>query len=371
MHKKLKFIHILSSTDINGSGVAYVAINQAKFLSKYTENLVYCINGISKTQSNSHFVDFIDFYQLLRIIISNNSNNYILHFHGFWSPRFLPIIFLCILFNAEYSISPHVSLEPEALQISYFKKKIYLKILMNKFILNCLFLVAYSEKEAVNLSNFCPAVKVVSSKIGIDLFPQVKFESHIFPSNINLDKRKIILCISRIHKAKGLDLLLKAWSSLPHLHKSWQIVIAGPDDGFLFEIQRFCDQNNLHSSVTLLDKVNYYEKDILFKLSSIFILPSLSENFGIVVAEAMSYKIPVITTMYTPWCNLVRETGCFCIYPEPSIIRECLSNLISLNKAEISSRTSLAYEYIQSNHSWTQITLKLLRDIDNLLLMRE
>ena len=51
------------------------------------------------------------------------------------------------------------------------------------------------------------------------------------------------------------------------------------------------------------------EKIKLFREASLFVLPSFSENFGIVIAEALASYTPVITTKGTPWEELNKENA--------------------------------------------------------------
>ena len=50
-----------------------------------------------------------------------------------------------------------------------------------------------------------------------------------------------------------------------------------------------------------------------YPLASLFLLPSRSENFGLTVAEAMSYAVPVIVTNTTPWQDLPRRGAGWCV----------------------------------------------------------
>ena len=49
------------------------------------------------------------------------------------------------------------------------------------------------------------------------------------------------------------------------------------------------------------------EKDRIFRSCDLFVLLSYSENFGLAIAEALSYRLPVITTLNTPWKNLNKK----------------------------------------------------------------
>ena len=49
------------------------------------------------------------------------------------------------------------------------------------------------------------------------------------------------------------------------------------------------------------------EKKLLFEYSSLFISPSNFENFGMSIAEALSYQLPVIISRNTPWENIEKN----------------------------------------------------------------
>ena len=58
-----------------------------------------------------------------------------------------------------------------------------------------------------------------------------------------------------------------------------------------------------------LGAVSGTQKRESYRAADVFVLPSHSENFGVVVAEALTHGLPVITTTGTPWPEIV-EAGC-------------------------------------------------------------
>ena len=57
--------------------------------------------------------------------------------------------------------------------------------------------------------------------------------------------------------------------------------------------------------VQYIGEVDGRAKENAYRSADLFILPTFSENFGLVVAEALSYGVPVITTKGAPWSDLV------------------------------------------------------------------
>ena len=151
---------------------------------------------------------------------------------------------------------------------------------------------------------------------------------------------RTVLYLSRIHEKKGLIHLVRAWDRLRP--DGWRVVIAGQDDfGYRSVLEREIRARGLESHFTFRGFVPRLEKDRLYREADLFVLPTYSENFGLVVPEALSRSLPVITTTGTPWeeldtrhCGWWIETG-----TEPLIgaLRDALA-LSDRERAEIGSR---------------------------------
>jgi glycosyltransferase involved in cell wall biosynthesis len=116
--------------------------------------------------------------------------------------------------------------------------------------------------------------------------------------------KRVALYLSRIHPIKGLRMLIDAWGEISHA--GWQLLVVGADEaGHEAEIKVRVERCGLAESVTFGGPRYGEEKVAVMKAADLFILPSHSENFGIVVAEALACGVPVITTKGAPWSELL------------------------------------------------------------------
>jgi glycosyltransferase involved in cell wall biosynthesis len=116
--------------------------------------------------------------------------------------------------------------------------------------------------------------------------------------------RKIVF-LSRLHPKKGIELLLDAWNKLETV--GWVMEIAGegsPD--YVKSLKNRIEQSE-QNNVRLVGSKYGEAKWEFLRSADLLVLPSYSENFGIVVAEALAVGVPVITTQDTPWQELEAE----------------------------------------------------------------
>ena len=104
--------------------------------------------------------------------------------------------------------------------------------------------------------------------------------------------------------------LLRVWNIIFKNNNNCDLIIAGyPELNYLEKLKNYVNKNNLSTNVKFIGPVEGDDLVNLYKNSDIFVLPTYSENFGIVVAEALSYGLPVITTTGTPW-KILEENNC-------------------------------------------------------------
>jgi glycosyltransferase involved in cell wall biosynthesis len=109
-----------------------------------------------------------------------------------------------------------------------------------------------------------------------------------------LQSKRILLFLSRIHPKKGVDLLIEAFATVAATDSRLQLVIAGPDQvGWQAALQQRAADLGIGNRITWTGMLSGDLKWGAFRCADLFCLPSHQENFGIVVAEALACGLPV------------------------------------------------------------------------------
>jgi len=112
-----------------------------------------------------------------------------------------------------------------------------------------------------------------------------------------LNGRPYLLFMSRIHPKKGCDILIQAFAALAHIRPDLQLVIAGPDElGLQQKLAALAERLGIGERVHWPGMLVGEAKWGAYYGAEGFVLSSHSENFGIVVAEAMGCGRPVVIT---------------------------------------------------------------------------
>jgi glycosyltransferase involved in cell wall biosynthesis len=130
---------------------------------------------------------------------------------------------------------------------------------------------------------------------------------------IRRNNPRIALFVSRVHPKKGLFNLVDAWELLkkrPASISGWRFVIAGPDEeGFAAAVMARANAAGVGGDFEMVGPTFGRQKEDLYAHADLFVLPTFSENFGVVVIEALAHGCPVITTKGAPWAELVGNTA--------------------------------------------------------------
>jgi glycosyltransferase involved in cell wall biosynthesis len=198
-----------------------------------------------------------------------------------------------------YIIVPRCSLTAEAQKRKYLKKKIANQIYFNKMIKNAAGIQFLTEQEKIDSGSKWNDNEFVIPN-GIEIHNNVK--------TFNNDKIKMCF-IGRIDlHHKGLDLLLKAMSSVKELLKREKVTLdiygSGSDDQ-VEKLKKEIIENKLESEVCYKGPIYGQEKENVLLCSDIFVLTSRFEGMPMGLLEALSYGMPVLITKGTNMADFV------------------------------------------------------------------
>jgi glycosyltransferase involved in cell wall biosynthesis len=160
------------------------------------------------------------------------------------------------------------------------------------------------------------------------------------------------LFLSRITWKKGLDRLIMAWQWVPDL----PLVIAGNDEEqYLPKLQALAQELAIAHRIHFVGPASDTDKWALYAAAEVFVLPSYSENFGNVVAEAMAMGCPVIVTPEVGIAALVAQAGAGIVSSgEPAQLAAAITALLDddARRAEYGRR---GRELARGHLSWSGV----------------
>jgi glycosyltransferase involved in cell wall biosynthesis len=191
--------------------------------------------------------------------------------------------------------------------------------------------------------------------VGVDLPPVIQ-RSEIRDQKSEL---RTALFLSRIHPKKGLLNLIAAWSQVRPA--GWRMVVCGPDEcGHAHEVKLAVAKAGLSDVFDFKLPVYGSEREALYASADLFVLPTFTENFGMVIAEALASGLPVITTKGAPWQELrTRQCGWWIdigIEPLAAALREATA-LPDQGRDEMGQR---GRRLVEEKYSWPQIGRNML-----------
>jgi glycosyltransferase involved in cell wall biosynthesis len=279
----------------------------------------------------------------------------ILHAHGLW---LMPNVYPAWVkqgSGGSVSIvhSPRGMLGRAALKISACKKRPFWRLLQRSALeaADCLHATAPSEHEEIRISGLTNPVAIIPN--GIDL-PNLD----AIPRSKGHDR--VALSLGRIHPKKGLDRLVRAWAQIEHEFPSWSLRIIGPAE-ISHDKELRCMAQSLGAERISIEGAVYGEaKAIAYCSADLFVLPTLSENFAITVAESLAAKVPVVSTKGAPWAGLETERCGWWIDHGVEPLAAALRTAMAMPREELHTMGARGRAWMARDFSWDRIARHML-----------
>ena len=259
----------------------------------------------------------------------------LVHIHGIWAWRLHKVAAMCRKAGVRYVIAPRGMLEPWSLSQKWIKKRIARWLYQDRDLHCAAALQATAESEAAQFRALGFKNRIIVAPNGVNV-PEGnvglgrRSRSTVEFANSSIVGRRALF-VSRMHPKKCVLELVESWARVKkEVEKrggggQWCVELVYTVSG---ETEKAYEQKvkdlirklgmtyseGDHSTVDLDLKprpdfiltgpLDDTEKWNAYARADLFVLPTYSENFGIVVAEALWAGVPVITTKGTPWAEL-------------------------------------------------------------------
>lgn len=238
----------------------------------------------------------------------------IIHISEVWSFSAAFASYYSMKFKKPYIVSPRGSLYPYTFKKKIWKKLPYYHFVTKKILKNASFIQYVTEDEKAQSHSFLKLKNkpiVVPSGIDFSEFSVLPEKDELKRQFPFLNNKKVILFLGRINWIKGLDILIESFKELARTRGDLHLLIAGEDlgDGYKEVVKDWIKEkeSGIENMVTFTGLLKGKDKLMAYTGSDIFVLPSYSENFGMVVIEAMACGVPVVISDKVGLSNDVKK----------------------------------------------------------------
>jgi glycosyltransferase involved in cell wall biosynthesis len=232
-------------------------------------------------------------FGLFRDMRARLEANDVVHIHELRSTLSVSAFRAARRLKLPYVLSPHGGLRHLGKPVA---KRLFDAIYGQAILDNASLIFAVSpqeEKEAAAFKIEPFRVRLVPNTIFLEDYALLP-KRGTFRNRWSIREKNVVLFIGRLHWIKGADLLVHAFSSLLNSAPDTHLVVAGPDDGQLRELQRLAETLNLRNRITFPGYLDHDSKLAALVDADVAAIPSRSEIFAILALEALMCGTPVL-----------------------------------------------------------------------------
>ncbi|NJM44748.1 MAG: glycosyltransferase [Alkalinema sp. RU_4_3] len=287
----------------------------------------------------------------------------LIHIHAVFSYPSIIAMTLARTFHVPYIIRPLGSLAHWSLRQGARKKQLYLRLISRELKqtsgMHFTSIQEQQEAAALNLasSNFILPHGLTFPAVMSDAKTQLCDWLNLPPCD------PVILFLSRLHPKKGLEVLIQALEQLNKQRgdQCFQLVIAGSGSlEYETEIDRCITMAGIQARTHRVGFVTGDRKQLLLQGADLFALPSHSENFGIVVLEALGAGLPVLITPEVALADWVKTEQVGWVVPQDArAIAQALQDFIQCPTLA-QAMGERAIQNVRSQFTWPSVVRQLI-----------
>ena len=248
-------------------------------------------------------------------------------------------------------MEPRGTLSPWALNKAKWRKRLFGFCCQSAALRQTDLWVATAEEEYRDIRHLGYRQPVAIIPNGVDL-PQ-------HGQRDGRDRRRMFF-LSRIHRKKNVEMLLRCWASLEGKFSDWDLSIVGPDanNPYADEMKALAQVLGCRR-VTFAGELTGKDKYSFMASSDCEVLPTHSENFGMVVAESLACGTPVICSQGAPWQGLVLNQCGWWVPTDQTAFTQAMAEAMALPRSVLRQMGERGRDWMARDFSWPGLGRKM------------
>lgn len=288
----------------------------------------------------------------------------VVHINCCWKPHFAWVAIWAKQAGYRVVLTPHGMLEPWIMRRHYTWLKLPALLLWQRKALRSADLVHVTSKleqdHLKKIGSYCkllrdwhPKTRIIAN--GIDT-------SHIVMRQSWARSYKL-LYMGRIHPKKGLELLFESLGRIEDRLSGFTLQIVGDGDPqYIKRLKQQAQELCPNMKMEWMEGQYGERKWQLLREADLLLLPSHSENFGIIVVEALASGTLVVATQDTPWEELDGEVCGWWVEADSREISWALREFLRLDEDTLLSM-GMNGRWVAENRYDTQVTSEDFEDM--------
>jgi glycosyltransferase involved in cell wall biosynthesis len=307
------------ASDVDGLGKLDVPLDRPVIDSGVE---IHYFRGISEP---SRYMFSLDMWRALRDRVATFDAVHIYSVYGFSSSA---AAYWCRQRHVPHLVHPHGSLDPFLRRRHRPRKWIHEKLLAERDYRGATG-VLFNSVEEMRLASDWAGLKTSAGRaaplrfvvpVGLDARwfqePDKAAGGRLRKKFPQFDGKRLIVYFGRINFKKGLDILARAFAQVARDRDDVHLVLAGPDtEGYGDKVREWLSEGGVLNKATFTGLLENELRFAALQGADVFALPSYTENFGQVVAEAMASFVPVVISDQVNIWPEVKQAGAGIVVP--------------------------------------------------------
>lgn len=349
MVKRMRVLHVVSGIDPKSGGPTRSVTGICRALSKAGVDVTLLVLHGEHEFDNPGGVNIIR--GLSNFLNPEIKQFDLVHIQGLWDWGLHRVAVECRKCNVPYVISPRGMLDPWALSVKKWKKQLAMFLYQKRDLKGAaaFHVTAALEEKSVRTQGLTQPVIIAPN--GVDL-------PEMMPPKTSTEPKTAIF-LSRLHPGKGLLTLADAWARVKP--QGWRMKVVGPDSyGHKAEVIAKLAELGIRDQWEFVDMLNDVEKWSAYREADLLIHPSVSENFGITIAEGLAAGLPAIATQGTPWEDLkTYNCGWWVKAASVDSLADALKKATTMMQEALETMGELGSKLITKKYGWKAIASRL------------